>query len=244
MLAAFRARELGRSRDRVCCRVDVVGRDQEAGHPVEDHFIECAAAEGHDGCPARLRLGGDHPERLLPPGRAQHDGRARHHLPDGGSRNAWMNRDARIVASRVDPFPGVFGVVAVAVDIDRDARSLRDLDRLGRSLLRAQPAGEDRALPALTATSGSTASGRTAAGSRRLGRRGAKRSPGARTRRQPLAARSRRERHLAARRQPPRPAVGEACARPARAVRVARLIAGASKAWLWTTSYRSSRTAA
>ena len=49
--------------------------------PVDDHLTERTAPEGDDGRPARLRLGGGHAERLLPPCGTQDDGRARHHLP-------------------------------------------------------------------------------------------------------------------------------------------------------------------
>ena len=101
-----------------------------------------------------------------------------------------MNADARLGASRVDPLPRVFGVVGVAVDIDPDPCRAGDLDRLARSLLRAQPAGEDRALPRRRRPADERASGRTAGGSRRPGRPGARRSPGTRTRRQPSAVAS------------------------------------------------------
>ena len=114
---------------------------------VDDHLAECAAIEGDDGRPARLRLGGDHAERLVPPCRAENDGRARHRLPERRSRHRWMDADARLGPSRVDPLPRVFGVIAVAVDIDTDPCRPGDVDGLGRSLLRAQPAGEDGALP-------------------------------------------------------------------------------------------------
>ncbi len=153
MLAASRARQLGRPRDRVGRRVDVAGRNQEARLPVEDHFLERAAPEGHDGCPARLRLGGDHPERLFPPGRAENDRCTTKRLPDDGSRNAWVDDDARIGAAGVDSLPRVLRVIAVAVNVDPDVCRTRNFDRLDRSLLGTQPAGKDRAFPGRCATS-------------------------------------------------------------------------------------------
>src|SRR2546421_4897518 len=58
-----------------------------------------------------------------------------------------MNADARVAAARVDPFARVVGVIAVAVDIDRDAGCERDLDGLGGSLLWTEPAGEEGLVP-------------------------------------------------------------------------------------------------
>ena len=60
-----------------------------------------------------------------------------------------MNGDTRLGPSRVDPLSCVFGVIAVAVDVDSDSCRLGDVDGFGRSLLRAQPAGEDGAIPSV-----------------------------------------------------------------------------------------------
>ena len=58
-----------------------------------------------------------------------------------------MNEDAWLGAVRLDPSAGVFVVVAITKELDPDARGSRDLDRLGRSFLGAEPAGEDSAVP-------------------------------------------------------------------------------------------------
>src|SRR6476646_3984686 len=58
-----------------------------------------------------------------------------------------MNAHARLDPSRVDSLLGVPGVIAVAVDIDADSCLLGDVDGFGCSLLGAQPAGVDGALP-------------------------------------------------------------------------------------------------
>jgi hypothetical protein len=57
-----------------------------------------------------------------------------------------MNGDTRLGPSWGDPLSCVFGVIAVAVDIDPDSCRLGDVDGFGCSLLRAQPAAEDGAI--------------------------------------------------------------------------------------------------
>src|SRR6266516_3542816 len=147
MRAALAARQLRGPEHGVSGRGYVAGRDQEARHPIEDHLAECAAPERHDRRPARLSLGGDHPEWLIPAHGAEHDGGARHHLPERHPRNAGTHEDAWLGAVRLDPSAGVFVVVAITKELDPDARGSRDLDRLGRSFLGAEPAGEDSAVP-------------------------------------------------------------------------------------------------
>ena len=217
MIAAAERESSGRPPDGVRRRLDVVGRDQEAGHRVDDHLAECAATEGDDRSAARLRLGGDHAERLLPPCRAQDDGCARHRFPEWRSRNTPDGPHARIGASRIDPLPRVLGVIGVAVDIDRGTPAARAM-----SIASIAPfSGLSR--PAKTAPSPPIGEQRissrrdaTAAGSRRRPRRGARRSPGTRTRRQPSGA-GRSHALLVARRRQPRQEAGGAYARPARA---------------------------
>src|SRR6266700_1695064 len=68
MVAAIRTRNPGRPPDRLRGSLDVIGRHQEAGHTVRDHLTEGPAPERHDGSPARLGLGGGHPEGFGPPG--------------------------------------------------------------------------------------------------------------------------------------------------------------------------------
>src|ERR1017187_3250463 len=67
MLAARRARDLGRPPDAICGRVDVIWRDQEAGHAIHDNLAESTAFERHDRSPARLSVSSSHAERLVPP---------------------------------------------------------------------------------------------------------------------------------------------------------------------------------
>ena len=57
-----------------------------------------------------------------------------------------MNRYTWRLASRVDLFPGILGVVGVAVDVDRDSGRPGDVDSFGGSLLGAKPASEDCAI--------------------------------------------------------------------------------------------------
>src|SRR6266542_5763996 len=66
MAAALRARDVGCPPDGAGGCLDVVGRDQEASHVIHDHLTECTALERDDGSPARLRLGGGHPEGFVP----------------------------------------------------------------------------------------------------------------------------------------------------------------------------------
>ena len=58
-----------------------------------------------------------------------------------------MNADARLGPSWVDSLSRVLGVIGVAVYVDADPCRTGDVDGFGRSLLRAQPAGEDGAVP-------------------------------------------------------------------------------------------------
>src|SRR5256714_83569 len=147
MAATVRPRQSGRHPDGVGRRMDVVGCAPGAGHPVGDHLAERAAPEGDHGSAARLRFGGDHPEGLLPPRGAENDRRARHRLPERRSRHSGMYADARLGPSRVDSPFRVLGVIGVAVYVDADPRRTGDVDGFGCSLLRAQPAGEDGAVP-------------------------------------------------------------------------------------------------
>src|SRR5215831_2030893 len=73
MAPARKARDSCNPADRADGRPQVAGRDQEAGQPVGDHLTERAAPERYHGCPAGLRLGGGHAERLVPPSRVQND---------------------------------------------------------------------------------------------------------------------------------------------------------------------------
>ena len=98
MLAACRPRNRGRSPDGVGCGLGVVGRDQQAGHAVDDHLTERPASERHDRRAARLCLGGDHPERLVPPRGTQHDGRAGHRRPTARFAARPVNRHAGSLA--------------------------------------------------------------------------------------------------------------------------------------------------
>ena len=59
-----------------------------------------------------------------------------------------MYRHARQGPARADLFPGVAGVVDVAVDVDRDSRRAGDIDGLGGSLLGAQPPANTAPAPA------------------------------------------------------------------------------------------------
>ena len=145
VLAAGPTGQRGRALDGLGRGLEVAGRDQGAGLAVDDHLGERAAPERHDGSPAGLRLGGDHPERLLPLRRTEHDGRAGHRLPQRRLRHGGVNGDAGLGAARVDLLPRVVGVVGVAVDRDVHAGQPRDGDRLGGALLGAEPAGEQRA---------------------------------------------------------------------------------------------------
>src|SRR2546429_9258068 len=54
-----------------------------------------------------------------------------------------MEGDARLRPLRLDSLACISRVIAVAVDVDADPGLPGDVDGLGRSLLRAQPAGED-----------------------------------------------------------------------------------------------------
>src|SRR5256714_9144633 len=100
-------------------RTDVPGRDQQARHALHDDFLERATAERHNRRAARLRLGGEHPERLGPPGGAENHPGAAHRIPERRSRDSRMNADARGAASRADPLARAVGGTAVAPDIDR-----------------------------------------------------------------------------------------------------------------------------
>ena len=55
------------------------------------------------------------------------------------------------VTPRVDPFPGVLGVVDVTVDVDPGSGRLGNVDRLGGSFLGTQPPGENSAAAAACA---------------------------------------------------------------------------------------------
>src|SRR5215472_1899483 len=79
--AACSPRYVGRLPDCAGESDEVTGRHQEAGDAVRDHFAEPAAAERNDRSAARLRLGGSHPEGLVPLGRVQDQCGARHCLP-------------------------------------------------------------------------------------------------------------------------------------------------------------------
>src|ERR1700722_6555559 len=89
VLPAGRAGDLRRLPHAVGGRRDVVRRDQEAGHAVHDDLGEPTAPERDDGSAARLSVGGRHAERLVPPGRAEHDRRAGHGRPHGRARHSW-----------------------------------------------------------------------------------------------------------------------------------------------------------
>src|SRR5580658_5915286 len=147
VLAAGRPRNLGYLRHRIAGGQDVVGRYQETSYAVQDHLAEAAAPERDNGSPARLRLGGGQPEGLVPAGRIQHYGRPGHGLPQRGPGHCLVDGHARPASPRVDLLPAVSGVVDVAVDVDRYPGRAGDIDGLGRPLLRAQPAREQRALP-------------------------------------------------------------------------------------------------
>src|SRR5712671_769262 len=54
VVAAGRTRYPGRPPDGIDGALDVIGRHQETGHPVHDHFTESPAPERDDGGPARL----------------------------------------------------------------------------------------------------------------------------------------------------------------------------------------------
>src|SRR5437763_4111631 len=80
--AALGARELARPLDGSGRRSDVPLRDQHARHALDEDFLERAAAERHDRRAARLRLGGDHPERPGPLCGAENHRRAAHRIPE------------------------------------------------------------------------------------------------------------------------------------------------------------------
>src|ERR1700683_558860 len=71
MVAAGRARYLGCPSDAVRGRLDVVGRDQEAGLAIHDNLAKSAPLERDDRSPARLGISGGHAKGLVPPGRAE-----------------------------------------------------------------------------------------------------------------------------------------------------------------------------
>ena len=146
MLAACRTRDLGRPPDAIRGRLDVIRRDQEAGHAIHDYLAESTAIERDHRSPARLSVSGSHAERLVPPCRADHDRCAGHCRPHRCSRHSLMHRHAWRVTPRVDLFSCVLGVVGVAVDVDPDSGRLGDVDRLGGSLLGTQPACENSAV--------------------------------------------------------------------------------------------------
>src|SRR5262249_58632872 len=110
---------------------EVTGRDKEARPPTHDHLADPAPPERHDRSSACLRLGGDHPEWLIPAHGAEHDGCASHHPPERGPRNARMHGYVWLGAVRRDPSSRVFVVVAVTKELDPDVRGAGDLDRLG-----------------------------------------------------------------------------------------------------------------
>src|SRR5258708_3936601 len=143
---ALRGREPGGPPYRLGCRPDVARLDEEARHLVDHHLRERAAPKRHHRGAARLRLGGDHPERLIPAGGTQHDRCTRHRLPELRSRNARAYQHIPIAAPRIDPLAGVAVVVAVAEQLERDTRRAGDLDRLGGAFLGAEPACKDRPL--------------------------------------------------------------------------------------------------
>src|SRR5215831_15899366 len=147
VLAAGRPRDPGRLRHRFGGGPYVVGPHQETGHAVHDHLTESAAPERDNGGPARLRLGGGHPEGLIPTGGIQHHGRARHGLPQRAPGHPRVNGHPGPGPPRVDLLPAVPRIVDVAVDVDRHSRRPGDVDGLGRALLRAQPARVQRAAP-------------------------------------------------------------------------------------------------
>src|SRR5690348_15791221 len=91
VLAAGRPREPGRLRHRLGGGPYIIGPHQETSDAVHDHLTQSAAPERDDRSPARLRLGGGHPEGLIPAGRVQHHGRARHGLPQRGPGHSRVN---------------------------------------------------------------------------------------------------------------------------------------------------------
>src|ERR1017187_3068416 len=147
MLAARRARDLGRPPDAICGRLDLIWRDQEAGYAVHDYLAESTPFVRHDRSPARLSVRGSHAERLVPPCRADNDRCAGHCRPHRGSRHSLMHRHAWRITPGVDLFSCVLGVVDVAIDVDPGPGRLSDVDRLGGSLLGTQPACENSAVP-------------------------------------------------------------------------------------------------
>src|SRR5215831_18559450 len=147
VLAAGRPRDPGRLRHRLGGGPDVIGPHQETSDAVHDHLTESAAPERDNGSPARLRLGGGHPEGLIPAGGIQHHGRARHGLPQRAPGHPRVNGHPGPGPPRVDLLPAVPRIVDVAVDVDRHSRRPGDVDGLGRALLRAQPARVQRAAP-------------------------------------------------------------------------------------------------
>ena len=128
----------------------VVRRYQEARHAVRNHLAEPSATKRDYRSAARLRLGGGHPEGLVPPGWAQDNGSARHDLPQRCPRHSLMNRDSRPSRARGDLLARVVSVVCVAVDVDRDPGRASDVDGFGCSLFRAQSAGENGAITGLS----------------------------------------------------------------------------------------------
>ncbi len=127
--------------------MDVTLRDQEAGHTIHDYLPEPTAIERDDRSPARQSVSGRHAEGLVPPRRADDDSRPGHCRPHDGSRHSIVHRHAWLAAPRVDLFARVLGVVGVAVDVDPGSGRPSDVDRLGGSLLRTQPAGKYGAVP-------------------------------------------------------------------------------------------------
>src|SRR6266542_5690011 len=147
MIAAGRAGDLGRLPDAVRGRLDVIRRDQEAGHAVHDYLGESTAPERDDGSPARLGVSGSHAEGLVPPCRADHDRCAGHDGPHGCARHSLMHSHSGSVSPGGDLVSRVPGVIDVAVHIDPGPGRLGDVDRLGGSLLGTQPASENSAMP-------------------------------------------------------------------------------------------------
>ena len=145
---------------------------------VGDHLAQPATLERDHRSPAGLRLGGGHAEGLVPFCRAQNDSRTGHSLPESRPRHSPVNRHTWRVTSRVDLLAGVLRIVGVAIQVDRDACRLRDLDGFGGSLLRTQPAGEDGAIARPHRTRRWHGSAHRAAGSRLPGRPGSRRAPG------------------------------------------------------------------
>jgi len=81
VIAAGGTRDLSHLRQAGRGRRDIVRLNQEAGHAVHDCLGQSAAPERDDRSPARLRVSSGNAERLVPPCRAHHHGRASHHRP-------------------------------------------------------------------------------------------------------------------------------------------------------------------